>query len=335
MSQDILKQLGLPPFYPLPGLNKGLTQTIAAYYFPYNPFINNSKQHTVSLDDGDKIVLVENSPPHCQANQRTILLIHGLTGSQDSKYLIRATKYFVDKGYRVMRMNLRGCGAGLGLAKHLYHSGRSEDTRQVVKWLAKHYPLSKVTAIGFSLGGNIILKMAGEDRENKSGNLDSVIAISPPLDLEASVKLLMKKPNKVLNDFFVKWLISDTQKLHQLFPSLPAFDIPPIKTVYEFDDYYTAPRCGFINAHDYYTKSSSGQYIKDICLPTLMLYSTDDPVISRRQYLKLPHHDCVQTLITKRGGHVGWIGKTDKFGNYRWMDRLILKWVLQFESSRK
>lgn len=335
MSQDILKQLGLPPFNPLPGLNKGLTQTIAAYYFPYNPFINNSKQHIVSLDDGDKIVLIENSPKHCPPTQRTVLMLHGLTGSHASKYLIRAAKYFVEQGYRVLRMNLRGCGPGVGLAQHLYHSGRSHDTRQVLEWVAKEFPQSPVTAIGFSLGANIVLKMAGEDASKPSGNMDSLIAISPPLDLEASVKLLMKKPNKVLNDYFVKWLLNDVKVMHALFPNLPALDLPPIHTVYEFDDYYTAPRSGFKDAHDYYTKSSSGQFIKDITVPTLMLYSTDDPVISRRQFLKLPQHENVHTLITKRGGHVGWLGRTDKFGHYRWMDRVILKWVLQFDSTKK
>jgi predicted alpha/beta-fold hydrolase len=132
MSQDILKQIGMPPFYPLPGLNKGIKQTIASYYLPYNPFINNSKQHVITLDDGDKIVLIENTPKQFSPSNRCILLVHGLTGSHQSRYSIRATKYFNKQGYRVLRMNLRGCGVGFGLAKHLYHSGRSEDTRAVM-----------------------------------------------------------------------------------------------------------------------------------------------------------------------------------------------------------
>lgn len=327
MSKDILKKLGMPPFKPLPGLHKGLSQTIASFYFPYNPFINNSKSHTVTLPDGDKIVLLENRPKVWVPSQRIILLVHGLTGSHLSKYFIRATKFFTQHGYVVMRMNLRGCGLGRGLARHLYHSGRSEDTREILKWLAREYPYSPVTQIGFSLGANITLKMAGEDGDSQSGKLDSVIAVSPPLDLEASVKLLMKKQNRVFNDFFVKGLLGDIAKLHQTFPDLPKLDLPPISTVYQFDDLYTAPRSGFQDAHDYYTRCSSAQFIKTITLPTLILYAKDDPVISRRQFLKLPQKDNLDTILTKHGGHVAWLGKTDKCCHYRWMDRVILKWV--------
>lgn len=334
MSQDILKQLELPPFYPLPGLNKGLRQTIASYYFPYSPFINNSKQHEITLEDGDKIVLIENCPPLVSPQTRTILLVHGLTGSHRSKYLIRAAKYFVNHGYRVLRMNLRGCGAGFGLAKHLYHSGRSEDTREVLCALALLFPQSPVTLIGFSLGANIVLKMAGEDGERRSGNIDSLVAVSPPLDLEASVKLLGKKQNKVLSDFFVKCLLRDIQQLHSAFPSLPKLNLPKITNVYEFDDSYTAPRSGFKDAHDYYTQSSSGQFLKSITLPTLMMYAKDDPVISRRQFLKLPHHPNIHPIITSKGGHVGWLGRTDICGHYRWMDRVLFKWVTQFDSNK-
>ncbi len=333
MSQDILKLIGMPPFYSLPGLNKGIRQTIASYYFPYNPFINNSKQHVITLDDGDKIVLVENTPKQLSVSQRSILLVHGLTGSHQSRYLIRATKYFNEQGYRVLRMNLRGCGAGVGLAKHLYHSGRSEDTRAVLQWMAQTFPQSPVTLIGFSLGANIVLKMAGEDGPHHSGHIDSLIAVSPPLDLEASVKLLIKKQNKILNEFYVKCLLDDINKLHQLFPELPPPNLPPISTVYEFDNFYTAPRSGFKDAHDYYSKCSSGQFLKSIHLPTLLLYAKDDPVISRRQYLKMPHNKNIHSIITQRGGHVGWLGKTDKCCHYRWMDRVILKWVQHFEQN--
>lgn len=334
MPQDILKQLQLPPFYPLLGISKGLNQTIASYYFPYNPFINNSKQHVISLEDGDKIVLVQNSPSQITPRTRTILLVHGLTGSQQSKYLIRAAKYFVASGYRVLRMNLRGCGLGFGLAKHLYHSGRSHDTREVLLWLSKQFPQSPVTLIGFSLGANIVLKMAGEDGPHRSGLVDSLIAVSPPLDLEASVKLLMKKQNRLLNDFFVKSLLNDIQKLHAHFPDLPKPQLPHIKTVYEFDDYYTAPQSGFKDAHDYYSQSSSGQFLSSITLPTLIMYAKDDPVISRRQFLKLPHHETIHAIITAKGGHVGWLGHTDKWGYYRWMDRVLCKWVNQFDSKK-
>ncbi|HRE32228.1 MAG TPA: alpha/beta fold hydrolase, partial [Candidatus Berkiella sp.] len=185
MPHAILNKLQLLPFKALPLLNTGKRQTIAAAYLPDIPTISDDVTHTVPLPDGDQIVLIENRPLHWSESDRIILLVHGLTGSARSKYLVRLAHKLILEGFLVMRMNLRGCGLGHGLAKHLYHSGRSEDTRAVLSWLATTFPKRKVTQAGFSLGANITLKMAGEDGEHPSGNLDSVIAVSPPLDLEA------------------------------------------------------------------------------------------------------------------------------------------------------
>ncbi|MBS0290746.1 MAG: alpha/beta fold hydrolase [Proteobacteria bacterium] len=329
MSKAILEKLQMPSFSPLFGL-KGLSHTIASYFFPYNPFINNSKQHVISLGDGDKIVVLENKPPVWVPSQRIILLVHGLTGSDQSKYFVRATKLFINHGYAVIRMNLRGCGAGKGFAQGLYHSGRSEDTRTVLKWLKNNYPNSPVTQIGYSLGANITLKMAGEG-DLQGTNLDSIIALSPPLDLEASVNWTIK--NRLFNDFFVKALINEINKLHDAFPTLPRPQLHGIKTLYEFDEYYTAPRNGFKNAHEYYTLSSSAQFIDNISLPTLMLYALDDPIVSQTKFLDLSPKSNIDLLLTQYGGHVGWLGKTDIPGNYRWMDRVIFKWTAHFDRS--
>lgn len=331
MKHAILKQLGMPPFKPLPGISTGHAQTIASVYFPYNPFINNTRQHIIPLSDGDKIVLVENRPKTEVPPSRIILLVHGLSGSHLSKYAIRLTRYFVNQGYLVMRMNLRGCGAGRGLAQHLYHSGRSEDTRAVLSWLANQFPHSPVTQIGFSLGANITLKMAGENLP--MANLDSVIAVSPPLDLAASVKLILKKQNRLFNDYFVKELLNDIKILHQAFPQLPKADLPPISTIYEFDDLYTAPRNNFKNADDYYARCSSWQFLDNITLPTFILYAKDDPLISRIKFMRVPPKKNIDLLITRQGGHVGWIGYTDKCCYYRWMDMVIFEWVKHFDQK--
>jgi predicted alpha/beta-fold hydrolase len=327
VSQALLSKLKLLPFKPLPLLNTGKRQTIAAIYLPDGPFICDKKTQIVPLSDGDKIVLIENRPANWQEKDRVILLVHGLTGSARSKYLVRLAHKFTQAGYLVMRMNLRGCGEGHGLAQHLYHSGRSEDTRAVLCWLQRMFPNSPVTQVGFSLGANITLKMAGEDGATPSGNLDSLIAVSPPLDLEASVKLIIHKHNRLFNDFFVKGLLEDIHALHQTYPELPKPVFPKLLNVYEFDDIYTAPRSGFVDAKDYYTRCSSKQFIDNITLPTLLLYAKDDPVISRRSFLKLPDKKNIDVLITARGGHVGWIGHTGDFANWRWMDKAVVNWV--------
>ncbi|HSF72059.1 MAG TPA: alpha/beta fold hydrolase, partial [Methylotenera sp.] len=311
----------------LPMLNSGQRQTIAALYWPDAPHLDDSTSHMVPLPDGDKLVLLENRPATWQAGNRIILMLHGLTGSARSKYLLRIANKLTNEGYLVIRMNLRGCGQGLGYARHLYHSGRSEDSRAAIMWIKQHFPKSPVTLVGFSLGANIVLKMAGEDGAHPSGNLDSVVAVSPPLDLEASVKLLIHKKNKLFNDFFVKCLLRDTQILHDTFPDLPKPIFPSSLNVYQFDDIYTAPRSGFKDAKDYYTQSSSKHFIDSITLPTFILYAKDDPVISRRSFLHLPHKTNFDTIITSRGGHVGWMGHTGRFAKYRWMDDAVVNWV--------
>lgn len=333
MTQDILDKLGMHAFRPLPGINSGHAQTIASFYFPYNPLIDNNKKHVIQLSDGDKIVLIENRPKQWNASKRIVLLVHGLSGSDSSKYLVRLTRVLLTHGFVVIRMNLRGCGAGIGLAKQLYHSGSSEDTRAVLAWLGQHFPHSPVTQIGFSLGANITLKMAGEGTQQNPPNLDSIVAVSPPLDLYASVKLIIKKENKLFNDHFVKVLLKEIAVLYQHFPEVSKPNLPRINTLLEFDDLYTAPRAGFSSAIDYYQRCSSGQFIEGITLPTFILYAKDDPVISRIKLLKIPPKDNFDVLITAKGGHVGWIGKTQHFLRFRWMDEIVGAWVNWFDKQ--
>ncbi len=333
MQQSLYAKLGIVPFQHLPLLTNGQKQTIASYFFPYNPFLQDEKAHFIHLTDGDVLNVIENRPSVTAKSGRIILLVHGLTGSHRSKYLIRMSKAFLKQGYLTLRLNLRGCGLGQGLAKNLYHSGRSEDTRAVLNWIVQMYPNRPVTIIGFSLGGNIVLKMAGEDGKDSPPNLDSVMAISPPLDLYRSVKLLTHKTNQILNDHFVKALQRDAKIRHQLFKEMPLPAFTKNMNVYDFDNTYTAPLSGFKDAKDYYQQSSSFQYLHRITLPTFMLYSLDDPVISRHDFFNIPPKENFDVLITKKGGHVAWLGYTQHFGRFRWMDNTLVKWVNWFDTQ--
>ena len=329
---DLLLKLNMPSFVPFPLFKTGVQQTIAARYYPYRTHIDNSILHSVTLSDGDKIVLVENTPIHIQPMTRSILLIHGLTGSNQSCYLLRLTRRFVKQGYRVFRMNLRGCGLGAKLAKQIYHSGRSDDPRTVLKYLANLYPHSPVTQIGFSIGANITLKMAGEDGPERSGNCDSIIAVSPPLDLKASVKLITHPLNTIFDQRFVKDLVKHAYDLHRWYPETPLPVFPKKLNLYEFDNCYTSVRAGFKDANDYYEKNSSIHFLPSIELPAFILHARDDPFISRRTLAQIPQKENLQNqkldvLITKQGGHVGWLGQSSKRGDLRWMDDIIVKWV--------
>jgi hypothetical protein len=326
-TQALLDKLQLPAFKPLPLLRKGTPQTIAGIYFPHNPFLSDKIQHIITLGDQDKIVVIENKPLSWNSTGRIVLMIHGLTGSHRSKYLVRLTRKFQRQGYLVIRMNLRGCGVGKRLAKKLYHSGRSEDARAVIQWITERYPHSPITLIGFSIGGNITLKLAGEDGVRPSGNLDSVVAVSPPLDLKGCVEQLILPRNTIYDKHFVKDLIKHVEAKHRYFPELPRPDLSYKMNLYEFDDHYTGPYSGFKNADDYYQQNSSAQFIDNINLPTLILHAQDDPFIINTPFTKLPVKQNMDYCITRHGGHVGWLGKTDHWGDFRWMDMVILRWV--------
>ena len=336
---SVLKKINMPPFQPFLFFKSGHAQTVLSQVMSYIPTIDNGIKHLVKLPDGDTIVLIETPPGLKQSlsSNRIVLLVHGLTGSQDSSYMQRGAHYLSVAGFRVFRMNLRGCGAGFRLAQKLYHSGRSEDIHHINHWISKHHPDSPISLAGFSLGANLVLKLAGELGRNDypAFNLDSFIAVSPPLNLATSVKLLLHKKNHFFDAYFTKRLIKDINEKRHFISTLPKLNSSQIKSVLDFDEYITAPQNGFKNAKDYYEQSSSGPYIQDIKLPTLILHAKDDPFIGNADFYKIQKKTNIDLLITQFGGHVSWIGNTDQFFNLRWMDRVILKWVDWINSQPK
>ncbi|MGE4349346.1 MAG: YheT family hydrolase [Candidatus Berkiella sp.] len=330
-KQQLLDKIKISDFEPSYWAQTGLQQTIMAYCLPYNPMIDNQTLEHVLLEDGDKIVIALNFPKPSIKPKRVVLLIHGLSGTYLSKYMIRLTQRLTQSGMIVARMNLRGCGPGKFHAKKLYHAGTSPDARMVLQWLAKRYPQLATTCIGFSLGANISLKLGGESGFD-NGNLDSLVAISPPLDLYSCVKLLAKPPNKFLDKRFAQELVMEVTTLHQfLGTSVPNF--PQDLSVYDFDEFYTAPQNGFQDAKDYYTQSSALPFIEHIKLPTFILYAKNDPIIFTRNFKYIPRKPNIDLLITESGGHVGWVNKTNWQG-IRWMDNAIEKWIKWFEENQ-
>lgn len=318
MSETLLNKLNLTPFNPLPLLSSGLGQTIGAYLLPSRQDRTVYRIHLISLDDGDQLSLhvAENT----SLKKHIVLMIHGLGGSYQSTYLQRIAPKLCQTGFKVCLLNLRGCGTGAGLAKSIYHSGRSDDVVAVLKWLQKHYPDFKVSIVGFSLGGNVALKLGGENRY--PSNLHSLISVSPPLCLHSSV-VRITASNRFLHQYYLKNLNQYVQHLHQLHPDLPQPQLEGVKTLMAFDERYTAPRSGFKSALDYYEKSSCFQFIEHIKKPTLILFAQNDPVVCDKHYHRLPKMPHLDLLITASGGHLGWLGKK----NLRWMDEVIVRWL--------
>jgi hypothetical protein len=319
----------VPAFRPLPFFRSGHAQTIAAIFWPSGAESYPSEHRLINLPDGDKLVLVISTPTGWRPEQRTVVMVHGLCGCYGSPYMKRIAGKAYGRGLRAVRVNLRGCGSGAGLARQPYHSGRSEDVRQVIEWLGGTAPESPVTLVGFSLGGNIVLKMAGEDADRPSGRLDSLISVSAPIDLVACSRLIEQPQNRLYDRYFVRRLLTDVYERQRFFPDLPPLDLPPRLTLRTFDDLYTAPRSGFRDAIDYYTRASSAPLIERIVVPTLLLTARDDPFIATAPFEHLPHRSNIERFLTDHGGHLGFLGFTARSLNFRWMDECIVDWILR------
>ena len=319
----------LPTFEPHLLLPGGHAQTLAGVYLPGHRHRYRAQRHLVTLADGDQLVLHDDRPATWQPYDRSALLMHGLAGCHDSGYMRRIAHKLSVRGVRAFRMDLRGCGAGLGLARWPYHSGRSEDAAAALEAIARYLPHSPTTLIGFSLGANITLKLAGELAGQACGNLDSAVAVCPPVDLAACSRQLSRARNRIYDRHFVSLLLRqvDAQRLAQPEAASVTWIRRP-RSVWEFDDAYTAVVCGFGTADNYYREASSSQFLSGIRIPTLILASRDDPMIPSETLDAASLPPSVRLCLSDRGGHLGFIGRVGVDPDHRWMDWRVVEWVL-------
>ncbi len=317
-----------PPFRPYPLLRSGHAQTLAGVYLPMPRLPYRAVRHIVELDDGDRIVLHDDRPEGWQRGDRACLLIHGLAGCHESGYMQRIAHKLGARGVRAFRMDLRGCGAGEGLARLPYHSGRSEDARAALEAIARLAPESPVTLVGFSLGGNIALKLAGEVEDRPCAHWDSVMAVCPPVDLAACSRQIQKRPNTLYDRYFVSRLIAqlDTRRDHLPPEFAQPFARPP-RTLWDFDNQFTAVVCQFGTADDYYARASSLPLLARIRRPTLILSAADDPMIPPASLLNARLPAAVRLCMTHAGGHLGFVGRRGGDADRRWMDWRVVDWV--------
>lgn len=319
-------------FRPAPFLGNPHLQTIAATQVRLTRPPPSSTL-LVRLDDGDQLALEVSTPETWHPGRRTVLLIHGLCGCHGSSYLVRIAKKLYRRGLRAVRMNQRGCGSGRGLARYLYHSGRSEDVLSVVRTLRQTSPESPLSVLGFSLGGNMALKLAGELGAAALEYFDQVIAVCPPANLLGCAYLISRPSSRLYDQFFVRLLRRMVAERHALFPDLGPIDLPAELTLYLFDDVYTAPQSGFRNALDYYTRSSSAPLVPEVRVSCRILFAEDDPFIDAAALdaFRLPSN--VQVVRTRGGGHLGFLGMPGSDGGFRWMDSQVLRWIAEKKGS--
>jgi predicted alpha/beta-fold hydrolase len=286
------------------------------------------ERRIVRLADGDALALHNNTPLGWKDGDPLVLLVHGLSGSHLSSHIRRLAALFLARRARVVRMDLRGAGHGLPLARGCYHAGRSGDVRAALEEIHTWSSASPLHVVGLSLGGALALRMAGEAADRPVANLVSIAASSPPLDLTRCAAMLALPKNRIYEGNFVRDLTLAARLRQRHFPDLPPLRFPRRMTMRLFDELYTAPRGGFTDALDYYRQASCFRLVERIQVPTLILTARDDPFIAVEPFeeLKAPPHILVR--VVPHGGHIGFLG-WDGVGGYRWAERRIVEWTLQ------
>jgi predicted alpha/beta-fold hydrolase len=320
------------PFVPARWLRGGHRQTLAGVFWPLPKYDYRATQYRVTLDDGDEVVLHDDCPAGWKTGDRAALLIHGLTGSYQSHYMLRTAHKLNERGIRTFRLDLRGCGAGIGLARWPYHCGRSEDARAALLEIARLCPASPTTIVGFSLGGNITIKLLGELQGEACGGLDSAIVVCPPIDLARCSENLSRFPNRIYDKHFVKHMVRAVHTTRQLRPDLPfeRFQAKPRKIV-DFDHQFTAPLGGYRDVETYYEAASGLRYLPLIRYPTLLTAPHDDPMIPLHLYDRAEPSPWVDLIHPAGGGHLGFVARRGIDPDPRWMDWRILDWIAGWE----
>lgn len=318
-------------FRPHPLLWSGHLQTLAGAWFPA-PRARRSfaRQHQVLLPDGDRLVLHDDRPAVWAAGCPVAVLLHGLCGSAESPYLVRIAAKLNLVGLRTFRVDLRGCGAGHGLAVHPYHAGRSDDLAAVVEFVAAACPGSSIVIAGFSLGGNILLKWLGEQGgTSTTAAVVRAAAVNPPVDLQMCTEHLATFWGGLYDRHFARLLCRQIRTTPHWQDALPAaWSRRPPRRLVEFDEGFTAPRAGFVSAADYYHQCSAARVAEKVSVPTLVLSSSDDPLIPAHTLTQQCWPECVRLLLSAHGGHLGYIGRTRGDDPDRnWMDWRIVEWL--------
>jgi len=319
------------PFEPRRGLYNGHLQTIVGNFLPRPAFRFPSTTEAVEVDpaDGSRVLCHCNWQPEPQRSSRlTVILVHGLEGSSDSRYIQGLAARAWAAGFNVVRMNMRNCGNSEALTPTLYHSGLSGDVGAVVRNFSSRFNLERVALVGYSMGGNLVLKLAGE--WGSRAPLCAVAAVCPAIDLAAGADALHEPANRAYEWKFLRGLMQRFRRKAELFPGIYApRDIGPVRSIREFDGKIVARYCGFRDADDYYYSAASARVVDRIAVPTFILCAQDDPFIrlfpeTRARLLANPH---IVFIETRHGGHCAYLSR-DPGNEIHWAEATVIRYLL-------
>ena len=312
------------PFVPRRFLRGGHAQTLASHFLPRKTLLPAPETRLFQVEDGVQVVCLCHWQPDRKA-AFTALLIHGLEGSSSSQYIVGTSDKAFAAGMNVVRMNIRGCGVDIP-CESLYHSGLCSDIGAIVRELVERDGLSRIGLAGFSMGGNMVLKLIGEWGTEAPAEVSSAVAISPGMDLAASADALHRPGNRIYEYRFLLSLWRSMRRKAQIYPH--RHRKPPIRcmrSMRDFDNLITAPFFGFRDAADYYARASASPLVGRIAVPTLVVHAKDDPFVRLlpSTIAALRGNPNVTFYLTEHGGHCAFLADgADHDG--RWAESQIV-----------
>jgi uncharacterized protein len=320
------------PFLPRRPFVGGHAQTIAGNFLPRRNELPPPEERLIYVEPDVQVMC------HChwqreRAAAMTLIIVHGLEGSSESQYVIGTGSKAWRAGMNVVRMNMRNCGGTETLGPTLYNSAMSADVGTVAETLIGDQGLQSVALAGFSMGGNLVLKLLGEWGTNAPSQIKAGIGVSPAMDLAASADALHDRFNRIYEWKFLRGLKKRIERKAALFPG--RYDtryLRGLRSLREFDDQITARYCGFAGAQDYYMRAAAAQVLDRIAVPTLIVHAEDDPFIrvlpeTRQKLSQNPH---VTYLETENGGHCAFLAAADGYDG-RWAERQSIAFVQRIE----
>jgi uncharacterized protein len=344
-------------FFPRRFLRNGHLQTLVANYKPRQYVLPEAEAHIIEVEPGTDTPVESGTVglEQARANVRrhgasyvlcqchwqpspsqclTILLVHGLEGSANSQHVLGNSTRAWAAGCNVIRMNMRNCGGTEDLSPTLYHSGLSGDVAAIMQTLAREKGLNAFALVGYSMGGNLVLKLAGGLGEKAPEYLKAVVGVSPAMDLAVSADALHSISNRVYEWKFLLGLKQRFRRKAELFPQIySTAGLERIATLRQFDDQITARYSGFTGADDYYHRAASSRVAPHIAVPALVIHALDDPFVrmlpATRAALLANHR--VRLVETAHGGHCAFLAPAAGYDGY-WAEKVLLEFLLSVTS---
>jgi predicted alpha/beta-fold hydrolase len=321
-----------PPFRPFKPIHLPHFQTVGAFFLRGKQSTYSATKRIVNLFDGDRLVIHDDKPANWITGDRIVILLHGYCGCYHSPYMRRTTDKLHRRGIRTIRVDFRGFGDSALVSRGHLHGGCSFDVQSVLDHVHRLCPISKISLIGFSLGGNILMKLLGEWGDNHPEYVDSAVAVSPPVDLIYASWNIRQRGNRLYEAYFIHRLKTQLTLRRRKVKDLVDNNLNPLPNrLIHWDDKFTAPIWGFRGAKEYYEKASSGPLLKNVRVPSIMLWAHDDPVVPYDSCDRFDLSSSIEVISTRRGGHLGFIGRKVRDPDKYWMDWRICNWIASLD----